>query len=169
MNLQENIQRILEIMGDKESPSMELTGGWALPYKNPMAMIQTKPDKWDGLVGHTNGRLKFQEMKYGVRAGVKNLKNTYFGKGTTPTTLIKLFNMYAPKGHGGNDPIAYANSVAKQIGVKTTDSIQWKDYGKKIARAIISAETGIPVGGMVNKVKGVTETEFSDGFKLGNI
>jgi hypothetical protein len=34
---------------------------------------------------------KFKEMKYGVRAGVKNLKNTYFSKGKGETTLIDLF------------------------------------------------------------------------------
>ena len=77
MNLQENIQRILEIIKEDQTSIAGSTGGWAITYKNPMALIQNPPDDWDGLNGDVNGKLKFKDMKYGVRAGVKNLKNTY--------------------------------------------------------------------------------------------
>jgi hypothetical protein len=77
-SLQESIRRILreelETTPTKEKGEKMGTGDWALPYKNPMALIQKSPDDWDGLEGDDNGRLKFKEMKYGVRAGVKNLK-----------------------------------------------------------------------------------------------
>ena len=168
MNLQENIQRILEIIKEDQTSIAGSTGGWAITYKNPMALIQNPPDDWDGLNGDVNGKLKFKEMKYGVRAGVKNLKNTYFGKGLTSTSLIKLFKKYAPSGHGSNDPNNYASFVANQIGVKTTDQLTWDKYGKQIARSIINMETGIPVGGEKNKVLGVTEEEFTTGFDLAN-
>ena len=106
MNIQESIRRILreelETTPTKEKGEKMGTGDWALPYKNPMALIQKSPDDWDGLEGDDNGRLKFKEMKYGVRAGVKNLKNTYFLKGIGDTTLIDLFKKYAPSGHGAN-------------------------------------------------------------------
>ncbi|NBU82608.1 MAG: hypothetical protein EBS55_13270 [Flavobacteriaceae bacterium] len=168
MNLQENIQRILKIIKEDESSSITSTGGWTITYKNPMAIIQNPPDQWEGLKGDVNGKLQFKEMKYGVRAGVKNLKNSYFGKGSTPTSLIKLFKKYAPAGHGSNDPTNYATFVANKIGVKTTDQLTWDQYGKQIARAIINMETGIPVGGEKNKVLGVTEDEFITGFDLAN-
>ena len=115
MNIQESIRRILreelETTPTKEKGEKMGTGDWALPYKNPMALIQKSPDDWDGLEGDDNGRLKFKEMKYGVRAGVKNLKNTYFSKGIGDTTLIDLFKKYAPSGHGANNPSNYADFV----------------------------------------------------------
>ena len=67
MNLQEFIRRILreELESTFETEKEEKigTGAWALPYKNPMALIQKKPNNGDGLSGHDNGRLKFKEMK----------------------------------------------------------------------------------------------------------
>jgi len=168
MNLQENVQRILQIMKEDQTSIAGSTAGWALPYKNPMALIQNPPDAWEGLTGNVNGKLMFKDMKYGVRAGVKNLKNNYFGKGLTPTSLINLFKKYAPFGHGSNDPKNYASVVANQIGVKTTDKLTWDKYGKKIVRAIINMETGIPVGGKKDKVFGVSELEFTSGFNLAN-
>ena len=173
MNIQESIRRILREELDstptKEKEETTGTGEWALPYKNPMALIQKSPDSWDGLDGHDNGRLKFKEMKYGVRAGVKNLKNTYFSKGIGTTTLIDLFKKYAPSGHGANNPTNYASFVADKIGVKVTDKLTWDKYGKKISKSIINFETGIPIGGSKNKVNGVTEDEFESGYTLANI
>jgi len=172
MNIQESIRRILREELDttptKEKGEKMGTGDWALPYKNPMALIQKSPDDWDGLDGHDNGRLKFKEMKYGVRAGVKNLKNTYFLKGKGDTTLIDLFKKYAPSGHGANNPSNYADFVANKIGVEVTDKLSWDKYGKKISRSIINFETGIPIGGSKNKVNGVTEDEFETGYTLVN-
>lgn len=168
MNLQEHIQRIKKIINEDESSNVATSGGWAITYKNPMALIQNPPDEWDGLKGHVNGKLQFKEMKYGVRAGVKNLKNSYFGKGLNTTSLITLFKKYAPSGHGSNNPTNYATFVANQIGVKITDKLTWDKYGKQIARAIINMETGIPIGGEKNKVLGVTEDEFITGFNLAN-
>jgi hypothetical protein len=180
-NLQEQISRMKSMMGvisenieDKQETSTSEketktgTGEWALPYKNPMALIQRYPDDWDGLEGDDNGRLKFKEMKYGVRAGVKNLRNTYFAKGKESTTLIDLFKKYAPSGHGANNPSNYANFVANKIGVKVSDKITWEKYGKKLSKAIINFETGIPIGGSKNKVNGVTESEFEEGYSLAN-
>ena len=79
---------------------------WAKPYNNPMAIIQNPPDNWQGLVGSVNGKLKFSSMAYGVRAGVINLYNGYFAKGNN--TLLGIFKVYAPEGHGGNNPKIYA-------------------------------------------------------------
>lgn len=172
MNLYESIKRILreelESTPEKEKEGKMGTGEWALPYKNPMALIQKSPDDWDGLDGHDNGRLKFKEMKYGVRAGVKNLKNTYFSKGKGVTTLIDLFKKYAPSGHGANNPSNYSNFVANKIGVEVSDKLTWDKYGKKISKAIINFETGIAIGGTKNKVNGVTEDEFETGYSMAN-
>ena len=172
-NLQESIRRILreELESNFGTEKVEKigTGAWALPYKNPMALIQKKPNNWDGLIGHDNGRLKFKEMKYGVRAGVKNLKNTYFANGMGTTTLLDLFKKYAPSGHGANNPSTYANFVANNIGVKVTDKLTWDKYGKKISKSIINFETGIPIGGSKNKVNGVTVNEFETGYSMANI
>lgn len=172
-SLQENILRIKEVIsiheglldtsGSDEGKSVTPTGAWAIKYNNPMALIQLKPSDWDGLVGDDKGRLKFKEMWYGVRAGVKNLKNSYFGRGNK--TLSGIMKVYAPSGHGDNNPENYAKFLADKLGVSVDDELNFKDYGKKIARSIINVETGIPVGGS----GGVSNSDFQKGFEAALI
>lgn len=105
-------------------------------YNNPMALIQSPPDKWQGLVGSTSsGFLKFKNNAYGARAGFINLVNAYLRRGLN--TPAKITPVYAPKGHGNNDPKAYAAFIAKQMGITTNTVIQpnqlW-ELGNAIAR-----------------------------------
>jgi len=116
------------------------TGAWAIPYNNPMAIIQPNPDNWQGLVGDDRGRLKFSSMPFGVRAGVINLYNGYFNKGNN--TLKGIFEVYAPSGHGANNPLTYANTVGQKIGVDINKKLDFWSYGKALSRAIIQVETG---------------------------
>ena len=116
---------------------------WALAYNNPMAIIQAKPDKWDGLVGSVNGKLQFNSMSNGVRAGIINLYNGYFKKGNN--TLIGIFTAYAPLGHGGNSPITYANFVSSQIGVPINQALDFEQVVVPLSLAIIRMETGTTI------------------------
>jgi len=113
---------------------------WALPYNNPMAIIQARPDDWVGLVGGVSGKLKFNTMSNGVRAGVINLYNGYFKKGNN--TLRGIFKVYAPSGHGANDPINYANFVANKLNVGIDQVLKFEDVVIPISKAIIQMETG---------------------------
>lgn len=126
---------------------------WAIPYNNPLAIIQRPADKWKGLVGSDNGKLKFDTMENGVRAGVINLYNGYFKRGNN--TLIGIFERYAPKSDG-NDPLNYANIVAKKIGVTIDKKLNFVEHAAPLARAIIQVESG----------KDITNEKFNKGLKL---
>ena len=164
MNLKENINRIKIVMGLKEQKKdLDLsppppTGAWALKYNNPMALIQSKPSDWDGLKGDNGGRLIFEEMWYGVRAGIKNLRNSYFNRGNN--TLSGILKVYAPSGHGSNNPDSYAEFIAGKLGVGINDELNFDEHGKDIAKAIINMETGIPVG----RSGGVSTEDFEKGY-----
>lgn len=116
---------------------------WAIAYNNPLAIIQAKPDKWEGLVGSVNGKLQFNAMSNGVRAGVINLYNAYFKRGNN--TLRGIFKVYAPKGDGANDPLNYANFVGSQLGVGIDQPLNFQDVVIKLTTAIIRMETGTSI------------------------
>lgn len=126
---------------------------WAIPYNNPLAIIQRPADKWVGLVGSDNGKLKFDTIENGVRAGVINLYNGYFKRGNT--TLKGIFERYAPKSDG-NDPLNYANIVGKKIGVSINKRLNFVEHSAPLARAIIQVESG----------KDITNEKFNKGLKL---
>jgi hypothetical protein len=116
---------------------------WALSYNNPMAIIQAKPDKWEGLVGSVNGKLQFNAMSNGVRAGVINLYNGYFKKGNN--TLRGIFKVYAPSGDGANNPLNYANFVAGKLKVSIDKPLDFEEVVIPLSLAIIKMETGTTI------------------------
>ena len=113
---------------------------WAAPYKNPFALIQPDPDNWQGLVGHDNGKLKFINNVYGARAGYINLINTYITKGLDTTS--KIFPVYAPKGHGANDPQKYIEYVENISEIGPNDKIDSLESLYALGRAIARVERG---------------------------
>jgi hypothetical protein len=68
------------------------------------------------------------------------LYNAYFLRGKR--TLRSIFATYAPKGHGNNDPLNYANIVSQKIGVGIDKTLKFEDVIELLARAIIQVETG---------------------------
>lgn len=142
----------------EEEIDIRPTGAWAIPNNNPMALIQQKPQDWEGLKPGSGSRLEFETMWQGVRAGVKNLHNTYFKRGNN--TLEGIFKVYAPLGHGNNNPTSYAETAAKKLGVSINDKLSFNRHGKDLAKVIINVETGIPVGGS----GGVSTEDFEKGY-----
>jgi hypothetical protein len=117
-------------------------GGWAISYNNPMAIIQARPDNWQGLVSSDKGKLKFDAMSNGVRAGIINLHNGYFKKGNN--TLLGIFKVYAPS-DGGNNPLNYANFVASQLNVGIDVPLDFETVIIPLSKAIIKMETGTTI------------------------
>jgi len=142
----------------EEEINVKPTGAWAIPNNNPMALIQQKPQDWEGLKPGSGSRLEFETMWQGVRAGVKNLHNTYFKRGND--TLEGIFKVYAPSGHGDNNPNSYAQMAANKLGVSINDKLSFDRHGKDLAKVIINVETGIPVGGS----GGVSSEDFEKGY-----
>mgnify|MGYP000719443881 CR=1 FL=1 len=98
-------------------------GNLAKQWNNPLALIQKKPDNWNGLVGVTSGGfLKFASVSLGARAGYINLVNTYLSRGRN--TIAQIIPIYAPKGHGANNPDAYISALSKFTGIGPNEKIK---------------------------------------------
>lgn len=89
---------------------------------------------------------EFVSMEWGVRAGLKLIRNhiTGFG-GRRPkaNTIQKLVNVWAPPSE--NNTSAYVETVANAVGMYPFDIIHFDDRERilKIARAMAYVETGL--------------------------
>lgn len=103
---------------------------------NPGNIDFNPRNAWQGQLGLEQGVAKprfarFDEPENGIRALGKLLIN-YRGKDGMPgvggkgiDTVLETINRWAPSNE--NDTQAYAGSVAKRLGVRTTDPINIKD------------------------------------------
>ena len=110
---------------------------------NPFALIQAygKADKWNGLIGQwPNGFLKFDTPLNGARAGIISFINTYLKRGIN--TIEKIFPIYAPSGHGGNDPDKYIANVVSFTGIAKNKPLTDATDIIKVLKAIIRVESG---------------------------
>jgi len=124
-------------------------------YNNPFALIQVKPDNWKGLIGKTSGNfLMFSSALYGVRAGFINLENAYIKRGLK--TIAQIFPIYAPKGHGDNEPERYIKYVSDATGFSRNKVLNFGNL-QEVGRAIITLEAGN---------FWVSEKDFYDGYLL---
>lgn len=121
---------------------------------NPFALIQEKPGSWKGLTGSKpNGFLIFENQMYGIRAGFINLVQTYLNRGLN--TISKIMPVYAPAGHGANDPAVYITLVENKTGIDRNTKISTPEQIMKVGRAIVQVEEGS---------FWVNEKDFIDGF-----
>lgn len=116
----------------------------SLRNNNPGALMFTGQGiAWRGRTDTVDPNIyRFKNMVYGTRALIKVL-NTYYNVHELQT-LRDIFTRYAPYGHGNNNPIAYAGSVAMRLN-KTIDSkLTWnRDTIKAIVYAITRIESGL--------------------------
>jgi hypothetical protein len=123
----------------QEAPVTKNRKARAIRNKNPFALIQTKPEQWQGLVGsEPDGFLIFSNPVFGVRAGYINLVNGYIRKGLN--TLSKIFPVYAPI-TAGNNPNKYTELVSKITGIDPNRPLEAADI-YAIGRAIERIEAG---------------------------
>lgn len=113
---------------------------------NPGNIDFNPRNKWDGQVGMETGVsnprfAKFSAPEYGIRAICKLIRN-YRGKPGTPNvgaegidTVQEIINRWAPSNE--NDTKAYANAVAKKLGVTPQTSIDVTD--PKVMFPLVSA------------------------------
>jgi hypothetical protein len=121
---------------------------------NPFAIMDKTPDKWEGLVYvHPDGFLQFKRPSDGVRAGFINLINAYLNRGLN--TIEKIFPVYAPYGHGNNDPRVYINRAVQYSGLDAHEIIDTPEKIYKLGRAIVRHEEG---------KFWVNENDFKEGF-----
>jgi len=100
-------------------------------------------EKWQGLARENTAPdfYQFKAWFWGLRALLKTLKTYYHRHGLN--TLYKVFDRYAPAGHGGNDPKAYAEQVGHMAGLDPGRPFSW-DYSTiaGIVRGIVRIENG---------------------------
>lgn len=100
------------------------TDGNALTERsnNPGAIFWDGSTPWQGLnkkLTKSGQIIYFDTVDYGVRAQCMTLKN--YSKKHGIYTLNSLTARYAPLGHGNNNPIAYAQTLAAYLGIEPTD------------------------------------------------
>lgn len=113
---------------------------------NPFALIQTKPSPWLGLKTGSSGFLEFENMTLGVRAGFINLLGYISKRGLN--TIAKIIPVYAPKGHGENEPSKYIELVSAFTGYAPDMKIDNAQKLKNIGRAIVRVETGTEISNL---------------------
>ena len=93
-------------------------------------------------------------MTLGVRAGFINLLGYISKRGLD--TIAKIIPVYAPKGHGENNPSKYVQLVSSFTGYAPDMKIDNPQKLKNIGRAIVRVETGTEI----------SNNDFERGYKL---
>lgn len=107
---------------------------------NPMNLRFYAPINWDGQIGpDADGYARFEDVYFGIRAGVKNLVNGYFRKGID--SPVNIIEKYAPSHENPTD--SYIRFIAEQMGIDKTTSIPLtRDNMIRLTKAIIHFENG---------------------------
>jgi hypothetical protein len=124
-------------------------------------------DKWQGMADEQNDSrfIVFKEMKWGTRAALKLIQNIF--KKYNYETLYDLIKHWAPASDG-NNPVAYANRVAKTVNEIQGTNIN-KDtiikYDIQDPEFLIALAYGMSLVENGNKHK-VDILEFEKGYSL---
>lgn len=145
---------LFRVMKNQKNKIVSTSGPKTQRSNNPFALIQAKPDKWQGLTPGSGSFLQFDEPKYGVRAGYINLVNAYLSRNLN--TIEKIFPVYAPSSDG-NKPDKYIEFVENFTKIKRNDPIDTADELYIIGRAIERVEAG---------KSWVSPTDWDEGWKL---
>jgi len=86
---------------------------------NPGAIRYDPANEWQGQVANSDGFVQFDTPENGLRAQQKLLGNYLAGGFDTPA---KITQRYAPSSDG-NNPVAYAQSIARELGIGVNDPI----------------------------------------------
>lgn len=121
---------------------------------NPLN-IRVSSNAWLGKVTSDNGFEKFSEMKFGIRAAVKNLQ-TYYTKYKLKS-VSKIINKWAPDSDGNNTKV-YSNYVAKAMNVSTTEDLS---YTSETFAKLVAAMSEIEIG----KANAVSENQVLEVIK----
>lgn len=106
------------------------TAGVGLSLLIPAAAAKTNPvdlsNNPGALMDRSNNLLKFGTAEDGLAAHYDYLQRALTGEHSAydPNAgLLQFFSVYAPKGHGRNDPQAYARFVASRLGVTVATKV----------------------------------------------
>ena len=108
--------------------------------RNPLNIVTTR-SSWSGQTGDNRGFKVFESAAHGFAAGARNIR---WLANNGHNTVWKLMHKWAPKGHGNNDPSAYARTVANAMGVSPSAKIDLGDraFMLKLMKAMARVEAG---------------------------
>lgn len=110
---------------------------------NPLNLTTLPHGQWAGQTGADGRFATFDTPQAGFAAADKNLVSYATNHGIN--TVAGIINRWAPAGDGGNDPKAYAATVAKDVGVDPNATL---DLGNSQTRAVIlHAMSKVELGG----------------------
>jgi hypothetical protein len=121
------------------------SGALSVRLNNPGAIRFDAKNDWQGQVGSENGFVKFDTPANGQRAHQKLIANQIKSGFDTP---LEWAQHYAPK-EDGNDPAAYAATIAKGLGIGVGDKIPLSAVPKMAALSaqVEAGGTPAPQGG----------------------
>jgi|TARA_B100001094_G_scaffold190765_1_gene184708 hypothetical protein len=123
----------------------ELTEAPRLPRNirnNNPGNIKLSGDKWQGSSGDDGKFVKFDSPEMGARAMARILNN--YQKKHGLKTIKDIVNRWAPSGDN-NDPNAYANYVANNIGIDSNSEVDFAknpELQAKVMKQMIDFEGG---------------------------
>lgn len=123
---------------------------------NPGAIRDNPANKWQGQVGSENGFAQFDTPENGARAHRILIGNQIKAGYDTPLSWAQH---YAPASDG-NDPAAYAATVAKGLGIGVNDKIPLSAV-PKVAQLSAQVESGGTPAPNLPQANGGTATDFS--------
>lgn len=121
-------------------PIQEMNMPRGIRNHNPMNLRYVASINWNGQIGSDDaGYARFDTVQDGIRAGVKNLMNGYFGRGlNTPRSII---TRYAPSHENPTD--SYVAFIADAMGISPDTPFEPTFANMvKLTKAIIHFENG---------------------------
>lgn len=105
----------------------------------PKGQLEAFRRAYPGAVGvDARGFAKFETPEAGLAAMATVIRS--YGE----NTLLGILSRYAPRGHGDNDPEAYAATVGQSLGVSPVEKVDVNDpaFMARLIPAMIKVETG---------------------------
>jgi hypothetical protein len=154
---------------EKSTPvvNKQVVATGAIKNNNPgniMAKDSTWTSKQPGYVGMgSNGIAIFDTLENGEKAQHNLLSNNTYGK----MPIAKVPTVWAPKGHGDNDPVAYEKGLQQRTGfdnatMSKTYTQLTPEQQKTYRDAMAGVEHGLPTGTKVVVNAPTTQTTTAD-------
>jgi hypothetical protein len=152
-------ESIVQLGGEGGQPTAPAPSGGAplsVRLNNPGAIRANPSNNWQGQVGSENGFVKFDTPENGARAHRILIGNQIKAGYDTP---IAWAQHYAPASDG-NDPNAYAQTIAKGLGIGVNGKIPLSAV-PKVAQLSAQVESGGTPAPNLPQANGGTATDFS--------
>lgn len=126
------------------SAPVQDAGTWHTRQNNPgnIRMTDASLKAYPGAMPGQNGFLAFNTPEQGLAAIGQTIR--HIAKTTGQNTLAGIISVYAPKGDGANDPMAYAMALSRETGIPVDAPLNLDDPAtmQKLVPAMIRVETG---------------------------